>query len=169
MKRFFVAACLAIFVVTSAGASAEDFGHRTYEVFSYNVTLTKEKEPVIAAVCSVVITGAGQAYNDQWKKGGILLGTNILGWAFVLGSLEENEEGDLELPEDNETVAGLGFLIAIGSQIYSIVDAPITANRINKRHQQKTHLFQRDGERFTVGVDPITSRNRLGTMLSLRF
>ena len=169
MKRFLVAACLAIFVVTSAGAPAEDFGHRTYEVFSYTVTLTKEKEPVLAAVCSVVITGAGQAYNGQWKKGGILLGTNIFGWALVLVSLEENEEGDLELPEDIETVAGLGFLIAIGSQIYSIVDAPITANRINKRHQQKTHLFQRDGERFTVGVDPITSRNRLGTMLSLRF
>lgn len=168
MKRFFVVSFLAIFTLAFTEVWAEDLWRSSQEVFSYKTTLTKEKEPVIAAICSVVITGAGQAYNEQWKKGGILLGVNLLGLGMVIGSLEENDKGDLEIPDGNAGIATIGFLTAVGSQVYSIIDAYRTANDINER-KSKSSLFQYDGDRFTFGLNPITSRKRVGTIFSLRF
>ena len=127
------------------------------------------KEPVVGAICSIVVPRAGQAYNGQYKKTGALLGANVLGWALFIASLDRNAADELNLPDGNEAIAGLGFLaVAIGSHLYSVIDAPIISNRINERHQH-THMFQHDGQRFMLGVEPITSGNRLGTMFSLRF
>ncbi|MDE0043061.1 MAG: hypothetical protein OXT74_13565 [Candidatus Poribacteria bacterium] len=58
MKRYFVVSLLAIFTLAFTEVWAEDLTRRTQEIFSYNIALTKEKEPVLAAICSVVITGA---------------------------------------------------------------------------------------------------------------
>lgn len=165
MKRFFVVSFLAIFTLAFTEVWAEDLWRSSQEVFSYKTTL---KEPIVAAICSVVITGAGQAYNEQWKKGGILLGVNLLGLGMVIGSLEENDKGDLEIPDGNAGIATMGILTAVGSQVYSIIDAYRTANDINER-KSKSSLFQYDGDRFTFGLNPITSRKRVGTIFSLRF
>ena len=158
MKYFVLATCLVTFVVASAGASEMDMTPK----------MPKIKEPVVAAICSVVVSGAGQAYNEQYKKAGILLGADILGWGLLVASLEENEEGDLEVPDDNAAIAVTGLLIALGSRIYSIYDAATTADTINKRYRQ-AHLFQRETNLFTVGVDPTYSRKRLGARFALRF
>ena len=127
----------------------------------------KMKEPVVGAICSIVVPGAGQAYNGQYKKAGALLGANVLGWALFIASLDRNAAGELDFPDGNGGNAGMGFLaVAIGSHLYSVIDAPIISNRINERHQH-THMFQHDGQRFMFGIDPITSGNRLGTSFSL--
>ena len=130
------------------------------------------RDPVVSAICSVVVTGAGQAYNGQYKKAAILLGVKILGEVLFFENSDDNKwiiynTSSGFFPEDG-AIAGLGALMAFGSWLYSVIDAPISSNRINKRHQQ-THMVQHDGERFSFGVDPITSRGRVGTMLALRF
>ena len=130
------------------------------------------RDPVVSAVCSVAVTGAGQAYNGHYKKASILLGVRIVGEVLFSANSDDNiwtvyDTSSGFLPNDNGAAA-LGALMMIGSWWYSVIDAPINSNRINKRHQQ-THMVQHDGERFSFGVDPITSRGRVGTILSMRF
>ena len=168
MKYLFAVTCLAVFVLVSTEVSAQDIGHQSEQVFSYKIKLTKEKEPVLAAVCSIVLTGAGQAYNEQWGKGGILFGTNLVGYGLIFGSIEENDEGETEIAEDRGAMALIGLLMAVGSQIYSVVDAYNTANEINKR-VSKAQVLQYESDRFSLGINPFVSRRRIGTSFSFRF
>ena len=157
MIRFVFVTCLLAFVAVSAGASEIE-------------SMAKWRDPVVSTVCSVVIPGGGQAYNGQWRKAGAIVGAELVGWIIFASTLEGkgDDEDEFDVPEDKEGTAAVGILIVLGSRLYSIIDAPITSNRINKRHQ-RAHLIQHDGEHFSFGIDPITSRRRWGTMLSLRF
>ncbi len=64
-----------------------------------------------------------------------------------------------------------GYMLLLGGAIWSLIDAPMSANRINRQNRQFSygHLIQLDGDSTALGIDPVTSRNRLGTVLTLRF
>ena len=64
-----------------------------------------------------------------------------------------------------------GFFLFFGSYIWSVVDAPISANSINRQSQQPSygHLIELGGSRATLGVDPVVSHKNLGTRLTLHF
>lgn len=45
------------------------------------------KNPVLAVILSLVITGVGQFYNSDWKKGALMFGGAVLGLVFTGGLL----------------------------------------------------------------------------------
>ena len=119
MKHFVVAVCLAVCVVMSAEASemaseeeqtdslldkldedekekieqyieqliAEKNKKRSEEKMKY---VHRLRDPVVSAVCSVVVTGAGQAYNGHYKKASILLGVRIVGEVLLSANSDDN-------------------------------------------------------------------------------
>ncbi len=134
----------------------------------------KKKNPWIAFGLSALITGGGQFYNGQHGKGAAQLGGVILGIGLMSSAFEddyENRYGALVDPDDDDGKGAFGFLLCFGSYIWSIVDAPISANSINWQSQRPSygHLIELGGSRATLGVDPVVSHNNLGTRLTLHF
>ena len=111
------------------------------------------KNPALALVCSLLLAGGGQFYNEQYNKGAAFLLGAIVGGAIVGVSSAEN--------------AGPGAVIWLAATLGSAIDAPISANRINQ--QSQTVLLQYDAGRFAVGAGPLVQRGRIGGALRLRF
>ena len=133
----------------------------------------KKKNPMVALGLSFPIVGAGQFYNGQYTKGVIQLGAAIAGLGFTLSASGDNQDrpdGNLDVDKDN-WMSVPGYLLLFGGAIWSLIDAPMSANRINQQSQAASfgHLFQLDGDRATLGMDPVASRNGLGTLLTFRF
>ena len=117
----------------------------------------RKKIPALAFALSFVMPGAGQAYNGEWGKGAILFGVTALG--VVVGRDSE---------ESNDFMPSPFIALAAAAWAWSWIDAPISANRIN-REAQSAHLFQMDAGPFIVGADPVVRRNGMGGALTLRF
>ena len=78
------------------------------------------RDPVVSAIYSMVVTGAGQAYNGQYKKASILLGVNILGRVLFSENSDDNkwiiyDTNSGFFPDDGGAIAALGALMAFGS------------------------------------------------------
>lgn len=133
----------------------------------------QKKDPWLAFYLSLLIPGGGQFYNGQHSKGVAQLGGSILGIGLVVSALEDNYEiyGIIVDPDDDDRAAVSGLLLFFGSYLWSIIDAPISANRINQQNQHPSygHLIELGGSRATLGVDPVVSHKNLGTRLTLHF
>ena len=134
----------------------------------------QEKNPVVSCILSLVIPGAGQFYNGEPLKGIAHLGMVIGGWASYIYNTElvYKDEGFYgRLDHRNEGLALLGVLTVAGAYVWSAIDAPISASRINRQSQQPSygHLIELGGSRATLGVDPVVSQRNLGTRLTLHF
>ena len=131
---------------------------------SYQETrVTSEKSPVLAFALSFLITGVGQYYNGtqpEITKGIIQEVIFVGGLIMVYGS-------------EDEDIAAIGALAALGGSLWSIIDAPIAANNINKelRKQQYGHLIQIDRSNYAVGLDvcPIITDNGIAAELTIHF
>ena len=155
MLRFVLAACLMVFVVTS------------------QVSASGRKDPLIAFILSAAVPGGGQFYNEQPRKAVIPIGgaVTFLGLWYLAtedGSSISVYGGYDPDVDDDDSLAGIGFLIFLGTQTYGALDAIMSANKIN-RQRGFGHLMEFNGDRTTLGVDTFASHNRLGTMLTLRF
>ena len=93
------------------------------------------------------------------------LATEDGGGVYYGGGYGVHYDSDLD---DDDNLAGIGALIFWTTQTYGALDAIISANKIN-RQSGFGHLIEFDGDRVTFGVDPVASRKRLGTVLTLRF
>ena len=136
-------------------------------------TVAKKKNPMVALGLSFPVIGAGQFYNGQYTKGVIQLGATIVGLGLTLSASGDNQDqpdGNLDVDTD-DWMSVPGYLLLFGGAIWSLIDAPRSANRINQQNQIPSygHLFQLDGDRAMLGIDPVASRNGLGTLLTLRF
>ena len=83
----------------------------------------------------------------------------------------ENIYGNIVDPDDDDEKVAFGLLLWFGSSLWSMIDAPISANSINQRNQHSSygHLIELGGSRATLGVDPVVSHKNLGTRLTLHF
>ena len=113
-----------------------------------------KKNPGIAFVLSLAVTGAGQFYNEEHLKGAIQLGSAVFGVMLVTS--------------EDESVQGVGALVWVSAALWSLIDAPLSAVRINKQ-AQSAHLFQMDAGPFVVGADPVFRRSGAGGALTIRF
>lgn len=134
----------------------------------------KRKNPWLAFGLSALITGGGQFYNGQHSKGVAQLGGVVLGFGLMFSGIEDDYEniyGDWVDPDDDDGKAVFGLLLAFGCSIWSMIDAPISANSINRQNQQPSygHLIELGGSRATLGVDPVVSHKSLGTRLTIHF
>ena len=120
-------------------------------------TLSQKKNPMVALGLSFPIVGSGQFYNGEYTKGVAQMGAAVVGLGLVLSN------------DDWRSIPG--YVLLLGGAIWSLIDAPMSTNRINRQNQLASHghLIELDGERATVGIDPVTSNRGLGTVLTLRF
>ena len=133
-----------------------------------------EKSPGVAFALSLFVTGAGQAYNEEYKKAighWLVMGTGVFliykGWednldahdalGRVVGSVDVNRDDIL-------IVVGIG--IGLINWVASMVQAPISAQKINEQRRNSQGLSILDDRLF---LEPYTSRETRGAMLSLRF
>ena len=145
----------------------------------------KKKEPWLAFALSLVMPGTGQFYNDQYTKGTVQLGATLAGAGLVFIGVRDNYKAyGLDAdgnpfyhwtdPEgNNKTIALPGGILWACAHVWSVIDAPLSAIRINKQSQQSNpaygHLLEFDGDRVTLGVDPVVWPDRSGARLTLHF
>jgi len=103
-----------------------------------------KRSPVLACVLSLYIPGAGQVYNKQCLKGGVLLGIS----AISLGAAEIYHTDNVSHPHDGVTVALLVPLFA--AYVYSAIDAPVTASYLNRTY----HLGKKKKEFTSLHISP---------------
>jgi hypothetical protein len=127
------------------------------------------KSPGAAFALSFFLPGAGQFYNGDFLKGGIQFGiasvTAIIIWSEILQEASQ--------PDTHETNADkilFSYLIFAINWVWSFVDAPISANRINKKRQQKFgHLLEFNVGKKQTGVDIYTQNRYLLAKISYHF
>ena len=83
---------------------------------------------------------------------------------------QEWDFAEINKKDDNWKI-GFGVPLNYGSRLWSVIDALISAHKINKRNQRPSygHLIELGGSRATLGVDPVVSHKNLGTRLTLHF
>ena len=182
MRRFGVLFCLA--ALLGLGAS-EASAQQAMEDMDKVERMTKEpevggqkkavqkKNPNTAFALSFFVPGAGQVYNGEPEKGAVQFMGFAVGAILVLGQIDERVS---LWRSDSETITrwskmlhlAVGGMLWLGSSLWSWIDAPISANRIN-REAQSAHLFQMDAGPFIVGADPVVRRNGAGGALTIRF
>ena len=87
------------------------------------------KSPWLAFGLSYLLPGAGQAYNGQWGKGGLMLG----GVAVSFGVVLADDCDVFYTANDCGFLTAAGVVGMVGFVLWSWIDAPITANAINRR------------------------------------
>ena len=128
------------------------------DVFAETPQLPR-KEPGVALILSLVISGGGQFYNGEPGKGfGFLIG-EIVTLGMMISAFEDNLEhtitGEVWDVDDDDSIGGFGFLLWAGLKIGAVVDAYKSAGRINR-------------ERGYIGRINFRLTKR-GAMVSLRF
>lgn len=120
-----------------------------------------EKNPWIAFMLSTVIAGSGQFYNEQYSKGSAMFIGAATGIGVYFYVKKDNYTHWISYKridqEDNDSMGPVGAGLALGFIVWSMVDAPVSANKINERNQQ------------AVTLEPLIARDRLGIVLSLKF
>ena len=93
-------------------------------------TVESRKSPWLAFGLSfLVLPGAGQAYNGQWGKGGLMLGGVAVSFGVVLA-----DDCDVFYTANNcGFLTAAGFVGVVGFVLWSWIDAPLAANAINRR------------------------------------
>ena len=139
MFRIILSACVAMCVVVTTQADAQRAGSFLLADATVpeealplvpQMSDVQEKNPWLAFLLSFVITGTGQFYNGENEKGGVMLAGALTGAGMIISQIEDDK-----IPEDNGVVT-TGAILLLGSSLWSVIDAPISANRINREARQ---------------------------------
>ena len=145
---------------------------------------TKVKKPWLASGLSFMIPGAGQFYNDQYEKGLPQLGVALAGAGLVWWGLRDNWESHDDydkkpswnplqwVDEDGDDwTVFIGAPLWLASAMWSVIDANLSAKRINQEGQQPElgRLLELGGDRATLGIEPVVQGNGPGARLVLHF
>jgi TM2 domain-containing membrane protein YozV len=120
----------------------EPVNGRSYNNYNGNqnsFSNSKELKPGTAFLWSCLISGGGQFYNHQNVKGGIMLGIDILGEIGMISSLKHTSYayyGSYNYSYSNTNLSTFFtcFTVVIINDIWSLIDAPVSANVINRRN-----------------------------------
>ena len=93
------------------------------------------KSPARAFAFSLVVPGLGQHYNGQHVKGAIQEVLFVGGVCAFAGGVAIGWDN----PSEGGAAALLvtGAIMTVGSYVWSVVDAPVSANRINKELDER--------------------------------
>ena len=134
-----------------------------------------KKSVYLAMAFSSVFIGGGQFYNGQPVKGIIQLGLGATGVALWATSGGRSFSSSFSYYGYSASASGgstarytAGLVLWGGSWLWSIVDAGLSANKINQENEYG-HLIELQDNRVTLGIDPVVQPNSLGTMLTLHF
>jgi len=82
----------------------------------------KKKSVFLAFIMSVFIPTSGQFYNGQYAKGA--LGLAVMASGVIIYAMGNDEDDKAELGDP-------GLVLVAGTWLWSIIDAPISAQKIN--------------------------------------
>ena len=114
-----------------------------------------KKSPVAATLMSAVLPGAGQFYNGQSGKGWLMAGTYLSTMSLVIAygpsTWEEKKSSDDPFADLAPGTSGTTKAIWYGSVgvaglvwIWSVIDAPKAAKKINKENYSLLPYFKGD-------------------------
>lgn len=129
--------------------------------------IKKEKKrtynPYVAGVSSTLLSGLGQVYCGEYKRGLLFFGGSLVGWGLAIKGFSELSAADLY---GNGSGGPNGYYVA-GILVYSItkkwsiIDAVLLANRKSRENM----VFRMTP---SLGED-IAGRNNLGVKLCVNF
>ncbi len=99
----------------------------------------KAKDPGLAWFMSLVVPGAGQYYNGQYVKGGIMTGIwagSITGFSIALYRSNHRDHGEEYMCHHEDTGLALSSMfVFVLVELWAMIDAPIVSNKINKKNR----------------------------------
>lgn len=141
-----------------------------------------EKDPTTAVLLSALLPGAGQYYNDDVTKGVVMTSLYVAGWAlyFAAGYSEEWYEDDYYWAsygyyyEEETPWLYVGLGIAVGTWVWSMIDAGISASDYNDRLSEGRpgygHMYENYlNNKVILGVDVGPSPNGFSGGVTLHF
>ncbi|MDE0043398.1 MAG: hypothetical protein OXT74_15270 [Candidatus Poribacteria bacterium] len=158
----------------------KEFNYRMQEIVNISrqpvlgaPTFRQKKSPLVALGLSFPIVGSGQFYNGNYVKGAAQLSAATVGLGLILSASGDNSDTpDGNLDADNDDWKNVpGYVLLLGGAIWSLIDAPMSASRINQEIERESygHAIEFDRNRTALSIDALASRKRLGAMLTLRF
>jgi len=151
IKKLSLSACLC-FLLFSAHAQQIDTAKTVDSVYIPPKYRNIHKRiPALACLLSIYLPGLGQIYNKQGGKAAIVLGTFALSFGAAeayVGDRRVSAYNSANRPHDAVTAALLVPMLA--SYVYAVVDAPVTANRLNKIY----HLGKRKPSLSAFSIQP---------------
>lgn len=90
--------------------------------------MAQEKSPGLAFLLSFLVPGLGQFYNGQYGKGAGMLAGSVVGGVLVSQTWVDCWEDDVDCGEWTA-----GAVLLVGSWVWSMIDAPVSARAINRR------------------------------------
>lgn len=163
MKKFFGTVLLVMIIAAKlfAQSSTQD------EIY----IIPEEKDPGTAFLYSLFIPGVGQMHNDQVGKGFAILG--LSGISAVLALTIGNGNNSRDKIEGTNMVFPVIFF---GTWLYSIIDAPITAQSINKEaREKKARIYKNqyfsylENDFSYFSFEPYAKYDQFGLSLSYHF
>ncbi len=151
------------------------------------IVLKDEKSPGLALGLSALLPGCGQYYNGDYVKGAVQTGVFATGiiLALTLGtesSYSSNAYTDYGYygtytyyrPETEEWTSAwmyVGIGVAAGAWIWSVIDAPISANSTNDESAGSTYgnMIESSNPKCVVGVDVTALQGGAGVNLVVHF
>lgn len=119
-----------------------------------------ERNPWIAFAMSAVITGGGQFYNKQYFKGVAQFSISAVGLGLLLADTGDDIEPlGTDDPDDRGTRDAIGAVMFLGGALWSMIDAPLSANAINRKRRESASFH----------VAPMVRKDRIGAQLTLSF
>ncbi len=122
------------------------------DVWLADSTTFKRRDPGTALILSMLLPGGGQFYNRENGKGTFfLLAGATSAVLFLTGNVS-----DLEHLGDGSAGTKLGFYGMIGIGLWSMIDAPIVASRLNKENGLAFRMSPslQNGGKGTLAVGP---------------
>jgi TM2 domain-containing membrane protein YozV len=92
--------------------------------------IKSRKEPALACVMSILLPGLGQFYNGEAAKGAIMLGASVFGVVLMASAIND----ELWTSQDSDAKGTFGAMIFLGAWLWSVIDAPISASKINREN-----------------------------------
>jgi len=139
MKRILRCAFIALLYSLATETSAET--DPAAVPFAYDAGSRDErvsgKSPWLAFGLSYVFPGLGQLYNGQYVKAVVFPTIVCLGAALMMVS---SPGADFSADDTSYPLLYAGVGLAGGAYIWSLVDAPVSANKINGRRQAQAGI-----------------------------
>lgn len=121
------------------------------------------KSPVTAFFFSLLVPGTGQIYNGDYWKAALQMG-GIIATGLMVSNNEKYTSDDAQ----KSVTFGLGIFIGIWA--WSVIDAPISAGRVNREIDHGlSHLIKVSGNGYCLGGDILYKNRVLAGIVTLHF
>lgn len=133
-----------------------------------------DKNPGLAFVLSFLVVGLGQHYNGEYTKGIIQEVVAIGGMVLFWTTWEDVWYYDWYWEqyyyegEEPSTLSWIGLGVASAAGLWSMIDAPMSASRINKE-QSYGHMIEFNKDTYVLGIDIGPTKKGVGAELTLHF